>query len=311
MYLASYLLCTSAAVVLFDVGARALPEWCDAYPGRMYRSVNACKGATLGIFAVPSLLLVVDGIVGTTYAWPLVPYISTMYAAYDMAALLVLDNMQSSTVVHHIVVQFLHWYLAANEFVQDGLLIPIVVFASFSCIAFLANIRLALRNSPRSSPRWNYISKAIASRAFSVYKITFAGNSMSQLYLITQLWSTTSLLAMSVYLCACYMVFTDDIMLIRWLEVELEKAESVRLILSSDSSTDGKEPLSSTSSEDNTSYQKEDETETLQDGPDEGDVFLNDEAASEHKDTASNSRFRQISNNQQEEPPKSSSDRAS
>lgn len=213
---------TAAAVVVYDVTARLLPDWCDTHPGRMYRAVNGVKGVTLAAASIPGLGLIVDAIFGTSMCWHLVPTISTVYASLDMAAILTLEHMQQTTTVHHLVVQALHGYMAWTGFAQEGLALPIVVFACFSCIAFLANIRLALRGLPQNTANRRALNYFVTEKGYFVYVIACALNVVTQICLIVKLCPQTSIAAMGTYLSAAYMVFTDDLALINWMHNRYE-----------------------------------------------------------------------------------------
>jgi hypothetical protein len=222
MSLASYIMTTAATVVVYDVTARLLPDWCDTHPGRMYRAVNGVKGVTLALGSIPGLGLVIDVIFGTSMCWHIVPHGSTVYAALDMAAILVLDHMHRTTTIHHFIVQVLHAYMASTGFAQEGLCLPIVVFACFSCIAFLANIRLALRGLPQNTVNRRALNYFVTEKGYFVYLATCSINLVVQIYLVFKLWPNTPFVAMSIYLGAAYMVFTDDLALINWMHNRYE-----------------------------------------------------------------------------------------
>lgn len=222
MSFTTYLLTTAATVFVYDVTAMMLPEWCDSHPGRMYRAVNGVKGTALAFISLPGLVLIADALTGSSMVWRFVPPISTLYASLDMAAILVLKRMHRSTVVHHIVVQILHFYMASNDYAQEGLILPIVVFACFSCIAFLANIRLALRGLPQDTVSRIALNYFVTEKGYFVYVTTCALNVVAQICLLFKLWSTTPMYAIGVYLGAAYMVFTDDLALISWMHHRYE-----------------------------------------------------------------------------------------
>ena len=223
MYLAAHLVSTAFFIMVYDCSCRALPAWCyiDAKnykaPSVSYRAVNGVKGTVLGALSVPSVLLLMDSIRGTQQLWWFIPYMSTVYASLDMAALLVLKDMHISTTVHHVTVQFLHTYLALNDFDQGGLARPIVTFACFSCLAFLANIRLALRGIPCESPQDKRLMMTITDTALQVYVVCCVLNAGCQLYLLYTLYRDLSWFVIIAYLLAVNRVATDDIILIKWL----------------------------------------------------------------------------------------------
>jgi hypothetical protein len=252
MSLQAYLATTFATVVLYDNVARALPQWCHStHPGASYRAVNAVKGAVLGAMSIPSIVLIGDAFLDTEHAWWFIPYMSTVYASLDMAALLVLDAMHTSTTVHHTVVQLLHWYLSTQDYGKSGLARPIVVFACFSCLAFLANVRLALREYPKDDPRLKAAVTLVTAWAHYVYIVTCVLNTAAQLYLVRALWSTTSLFPMGMYIVAAASVFNDDLVLIAWLSREREPSRGFKNICDHNSNAENSGQYAEAGSQEN------------------------------------------------------------
>ena len=147
MYLVAHLVSTAFLIMVYDSSCYVLSTWRhldakkDTTPST-YSAVNYKKCAVFGAASIPSVLLLVDSIRGTQQLLWFIPYISTIYASLDMAALLVLKDMYVSTTIHHVTVQFLYTYLALNGFDQDGSTRPMVTFACFSCPLFLPVCRL-------------------------------------------------------------------------------------------------------------------------------------------------------------------------
>jgi hypothetical protein len=187
----------------------------------MYRTVNAVKGAVLGVIAIPSFALIYGAITDQPLAWGVVPIAATLYATLDLSAMFVVKDMHTSTVVHHVIVQFLYLYMAARDFAFEGLVIPIVVFAGYSSIASLANIRLALRGIPPEQTNLKRIAERVTPLAWQVYTVTCLSNALTQVYLLCTLGplgkGSIGWIVGTVYLGAIYFVTLDDLILIRWL----------------------------------------------------------------------------------------------
>ena len=159
MYLAAHIVSTAFFIMVYDSSCYVLSTWhyFDAKkdtplppttpptPSSSSPVANCKKCAVFGAASIPSVLLLVDSIRGTQQFLWFIPYISTIYASLDMAALLVLKDMYVSTTIHHVTVQFLYTYLALNGFDQDGSTQPMVTFACFSCPLFLPVCRLIRR----------------------------------------------------------------------------------------------------------------------------------------------------------------------
>jgi len=227
-----YFLTTGALIVLYDSICERLPEWCHSQsPSAMYRTVNAVKGAVLGVIAIPSFALVYGAITDQPLAWGVVPIAATLYATLDLSAMFVVKDMHTSTVVHHVIVQFLYLYMAARDFAFEGLVIPIVVFAGYSSIASLANIRLALRGIPPEQTNLKRIAERVTPLAWQVYTVTCLSNALTQVYLLCTLGplgkGSIGWIVGTVYLGAIYFVTLDDLILIRWL---MEKDTTVKKV---------------------------------------------------------------------------------
>lgn len=217
-----YFLTTGALIVLYDSICERLPEWCHSQsPSAMYRTVNAVKGAILGVIAVPSVALIYGAITDQPLAWGVVPIAATLYATIDLSAMFVVKDMHTSTVVHHVIVQFLYLYMAAMDFAFEGLVIPIVVFAGYSSIASLANIRLALRGIPPEQTKLKQIAERVTPLAWQIYTTTCLSNALTQVYLLCTLGplgnGSIGWIVGMTYLGAIYFVTLDDLILIRWL----------------------------------------------------------------------------------------------
>jgi len=143
MYIALHIVSTTFLIMVYDTSRYALSIWCplDAKkhpsPPTTYSGSKSIKIAVFGAASTPSVLLLVDSIRGTQQLLWLIPYISMIYTSLDMAALMVLKDMYLSTTIHHITVQFLYMYIALNDFDQDKLARPMVMFVCFSCPLFL------------------------------------------------------------------------------------------------------------------------------------------------------------------------------
>jgi hypothetical protein len=187
----------------------------------MYRTVNAVKGATLGVIAIPSVALIYGAITDQPLVWGIVPITATLYSALDLSAMFVMKDIHTSTVVHHVIVQFLYLYIASRDFAFEGLVIPIVVFAGYSSIAALANVRLALRGIPPEQSHLKQIAERVTPLSWQVYAVTCLSNALTQVYLLSTLGplgkGSIGWIVGTAYLGAIYFVTLDDLILIRWL----------------------------------------------------------------------------------------------
>jgi len=234
MVCCSYFLTTGALIVLYDSIYEQLPEWCHTSPpSAMYRTVNAVKGAALGVIAIPSFALVYGAVTDQPLVWGIVPIAATLYSALDLSAMFVMKDMHTSTVVHHVIVQFLYLYMAARDFAFEGLVIPIVAFAGYSSIAALANVRLALRGIPAEQTKLKRVAERVTPLAWQIYTATCLSNALTQVYLLCTLGplgkGSIGWIVGTTYLGAIYFVTLDDLILIRWLmdnDVNIKKVSS-------------------------------------------------------------------------------------
>ena len=129
-----------------------------------------------------------------------------------MAALLYNTKNHPSTNIHHVIVQFLYFYIAFYDFAMINLVRPIVAYACYSVFAYLVNGRLSIRNLG-----FTY-EKEVNDLSLLIYANTSFLNWMTQFYLI--FFETPELsffYTKMVYLFLVFVIVSDDIFLMKYL----------------------------------------------------------------------------------------------
>lgn len=180
---------------------------------KKYRIVNLAKSLLLGTISFNSLILLVNVVFfPQDVDHTLVEVFAGLYASIDMAALLYNTKNHPSTNIHHVIVQFLYFYIAFYDFAMINLVRPIVAYACYSVFAYLVNGRLSIRNLG-----FTY-EKEVNDLSLLIYANTSFLNWMTQFYLI--FFETPELsffYTKMVYLFLVFVIVSDDIFLMKYL----------------------------------------------------------------------------------------------
>ena len=177
-----------------------------------YRIVNTVKAVTLGVISPACTFILYHAL--SPYHEPnlhLMYFFGATYASLDMSALIYNPNCHTSTLVHHILVQFLYYYCYYHHYNMDTLVKGITVYAIFSCYAYLVNYRLAIRFMKHKH------ENLINNLSLAIYFMCCGFNWSIQLYLILFEMKQTYLIEKLVYTGLIGMIMNDDIFLIKFL----------------------------------------------------------------------------------------------
>jgi len=180
---------------------------------KKYRIVNLAKSLLLGSLSYHTFFLLINVIFfPRDVSYNTVEIFAGLYASIDMAALLYNTKNHPSTNIHHVIVQFLYFYIAFYDFAMINLVRPIVAYACYSVFAYLVNGRLSIRNLG-----FNY-EKEVNDLSLLIYANTSFLNWMTQFYLI--FFATPELsffYTKMVYLFLVFVIVSDDIFLMKYL----------------------------------------------------------------------------------------------
>lgn len=172
-----------------------------------YKQVNYVKGVVLGVFS-PYTLYMLYSLLFFNKVPYFVSIFGALYASLDMSSTLYNYKYNHiSTNVHHLCVQFLYYYCLYLDWDINTLCYPIIIYASFSALAFLVNYRLAIRGFK------NNYEKIINSISLYIYLISCVFNWSIQYYLLIKMNNINI-----IYTIILLFIIYDDIYLIRYLK---------------------------------------------------------------------------------------------
>lgn len=191
---------------------------------RKYRIANSVKSVALGVLCIP----------GTEFLYNLVfnpelnfyftlNLIGAVYASTDAAALVYNTNCHTSTIIHHIVVQFFYFYSYYLNFNMNyGVVRGIAIYCILSSYAYLVNGRLALRFS--SQPKLEYYVNEVS---LYIYITSCVINWITQSYIIMGGFEM-NMIERVLYMTTLGMTINDDIFLITFLrKIDSKKKDTV------------------------------------------------------------------------------------
>ena len=113
---------------------------------KQYFISNLLKGLILGIFTPFSYYILYEHLINNNWNKNNIKIMGSLYSSLDLVSIFFVKKMQTTTLVHHIMVQV--FYLVSLfyfDFSKETIGNPIVIYAVFSVFAFIVNIYLALR----------------------------------------------------------------------------------------------------------------------------------------------------------------------
>lgn len=190
---------------------------------RKYRIANTVKSVALFGLCFP----------GTKFLYNLVFYpdqnyfevlnaIGAIYASTDAAALIYNPNCHTSTLVHHVVVQFFYLYCYWLGFdMEYGVARGIAVYCILSSYAYLVNGRLAMRFTP-----YKELEHYVNETSLYIYITSCVVNWITQSYFLFGGFKM-NMLERLIYMTTLGMTINDDLFLIKFLrKIDYKKPEN-------------------------------------------------------------------------------------
>lgn len=181
-----------------------------------YRQINFVKACFLGLFSP-----IVFYFFYTILFYHYISYLSIMmvgaiYASLDMSSMLYHKNHHISTLFHHISVQLLYFYCIYKDWNIHSLVLPIILYASFSSLSYLVNYRLSIRFLNHKNEEF------INNASLMIYSICSFFNWIVQLYLVVFYFDkyTDPVILKYLYALIVCLIVYDDIFLIKYLNKE-------------------------------------------------------------------------------------------
>merc|ERR1712137_329454 len=151
--------------------------------------------------------------------------LGTLYTIPDFVSLILVRRMATTTIVHHIAVCIFNVFNVMNDYKQENICRLVVIYAIFSTFAYLVNLLLASRflGIPKG------VSKYFFLIALLIYVSCCGINWAWQLRYSYRLFTHFFHWSIIVYMSMLGMVVYDDIVLIKWLVLNLNPTYKKKL----------------------------------------------------------------------------------
>lgn len=181
-----------------------------------YRQINFVKACFLGCFS-PIVFYFFYTIIFYHYiSYLSIMLVGAIYASLDMSSMLYHKNHHISTLFHHISVQLLYFYCIYKDWNIHSLVLPIILYASFSSLSYLVNYRLSIRFLNHKNEEF------INNASLTIYSICSFFNWIVQLYLVIFYFDkyTDPVILKYLYALIVCLIVYDDVFLIKYLNKE-------------------------------------------------------------------------------------------
>lgn len=142
-----------------------------------------------------------------------------LYAIPDFVSLLLVRKMATTTIVHHLVVCLFNVLSVYNDYNNENVCRPIVIYAIFSTFSYLVNFLLASRFLDVGDK----LRIILSSLSCFIYITCCAINWSWQVMYVIRLVSVGQGLIMAVYCAAITLIIWDDLTLIRYLLFDIRR----------------------------------------------------------------------------------------
>lgn len=147
-----------------------------------------------------------------------------IYAVPDFVSMLVVRRMAWSTIFHHVCVQVFNFFSVMNDYSQSNVCRLIVVYAAFSTFAYCVNMLLGSRFLGVSA----MASRCLSAAAFIVYTACCAVNWSWQAFYLRRMFAADPAdWTLYVYVSLIGFIVYDDIVLNKWLLLNMRRAEGM------------------------------------------------------------------------------------
>ena len=142
----------------------------------------------------------------------------SLYAIPDCVSLFMVNNMHKSTKIHHIIVLSFYVLNLMNDYKQENIFRPIIIYAIFSTFTYSVNFILAIRFYNNKK-----IKEIIIPFVFYLYLLCCTINWSWNVYYIYKLIKLNNNFSIYIYIIFISFIIWDDIVLMRWLRYKSSK----------------------------------------------------------------------------------------
>jgi len=180
---------------------------------QMYFVKNIIKSIYLGLLMIFIEKILTDTI-HNTIDLQYIKRCAIIYTINDMIGL-ILSDLPLTTIMHHSMTSLMCHVVLLKSDSNTDYKVLIILYATFSSLAFIVNFYLGLRNIPPIKT-WKHKSK-LSYVSFLVYVIVVFINWSVQVYMLTQFDIPYF------YYIFLFVVIRDDIILMKWLYYDSKK----------------------------------------------------------------------------------------
>lgn len=187
---------------------------------KFYVLANLIKSSALFSYTPMALKVLYETLYIDNWQTTRIQNLGTLYTIPDFVSLILVRRMATTTIVHHIAVCIFNVFNVMNDYKQENICRLVVIYAIFSTFAYLVNLLLASRflGIPKGVSRYFFLV------ALLVYVSCCAINWLWQLSYSYRLFTHFFHWSIIVYMSMLGMVVYDDIVLIKWLVLNLNPA---------------------------------------------------------------------------------------
>jgi hypothetical protein len=184
---------------------------------KMYAVSNISKSIVLCVLTYPAYNILYDTMFENRWNNTIIRNVGIIYAIPDTISLMVVNKMDITTKIHHVVVCIFNIASLQNDYGEENVIRCMIIYASFSSFAFIVNFMLGSRYLHNSA----LINKQLSRISFIIYGGCCLINWIWHVFYMPQIYNRCgtnackngTILYGSMILAIAY----DDIVLNKWL----------------------------------------------------------------------------------------------
>lgn len=184
---------------------------------KMYAVSNISKSLALCLLTYPAYNILYDTMYEDKWNNTVIRNMGVLYAIPDTVSLLIVNKMDISTKIHHVVVCIFNIASLQNDYGEENVMRCMVVYSSFSSFAFIVNFMLGTRYLYDNKQFNKYLSRISFILYGSCCVISWIWHLFYMPYIYNKCESSMCVYGISMYGTMIMTVVYDDIVLNKWL----------------------------------------------------------------------------------------------
>lgn len=180
---------------------------------KYYIISNLIKSALLFVYTPSALNILYTTICNDEWDNLKIKNMGSLYAIPDFVSLFMVKNMHQSTKIHHIIVVIFYFTNLLNDYNEENIFRPLMIYAIFSTLSYAVNFILASRFIEIKGKKDKMITMA-----FFIYLTCCILNWSWNIYYIQRLIYINNNIMIYLYLIFISFIVWDDIVLLKWLK---------------------------------------------------------------------------------------------